>query len=184
MPSSAASTASVNNALRRFRRNRRGSAAVEFALVAPVFFALLFAIIETAIVFFANQVLETVTQDSARLVQTGQAQAAAYDAANFKKLVVCTRPLANLLFDCMSGVSVDVQSYPAFSSVVITDPIDAAKNFTNNMQYNPGNAGDIVVVRAFYQWPLFVTGLGYNISNLSGSKRLLSATAAFRNEPY
>jgi Flp pilus assembly protein TadG len=185
MPSSAASTASVNNALRRFRRNRRGSAAVEFALVAPVFFALLFAIIETAIVFFAGQVLETVTQDSARIVQTGQAQAAAYDAANFKKLVVCTRPLANLLFDCMGGVSVDVQSYPAgFNSVVITDPIDAAKNFTNNMQYNPGTAGEIVVVRAFYQWPLFVTGLGYNISNLSGSKRLLSATAAFRNEPY
>jgi Flp pilus assembly protein TadG len=184
MPSPAASIASVNNALRRFRRNRRGSAAVEFALVAPVFFALLFAIIETAIVFFAGQVLETVTQDSARIVQTGQAQAAAYDAANFKKLVVCARPLANLLFDCMSGVSVDVQSYPAFSNVVITDPIDAAKNFTNNMQYNPGNAGDIVVVRAFYQWPLFVTGLGYNISNLSGSKRLLSATAAFRNEPY
>ena len=185
MPSSAASTASVNNALRRFRRNRRGSAAVEFALVAPVFFALLFAIIETAIVFFAGQVLETVTQDSARMVQTGQAQAAAYDAANFKQLVVCARPLANLLFDCMSGVYVDVQSYPAgFTSVVITDPIDASKNFTNNRQYNPGNAGDIVVVRAFYQWPLFVTGLGYNISNLSGSKRLLSATAAFRNEPF
>ena len=84
----------------------------------------------------------------------------------------------------MGGVSVDVQSYSAFTSVVITDPIDASKNFTNNMQYNPGNAGDIVVVRAFYQWPLFVTGLGYNISNLTGSKRLLTATAAFRNEPY
>jgi len=41
-----------------------------------------------------------------------------------------------------------------------------------------------VVVRLFYQWPLLVTGLGYNISNLSGSKRLLSATAAFRNEPF
>jgi len=27
-------------------------------------------------------------------------------------------------------------------------------------------------------------GLGYNISNLNGSKRLLSATAAFRNEPF
>jgi len=176
--------APAGNILRRFRRNHRGSAVVEFALVAPIFFGLLFAIIELALVFFASQVLETVTQDSARLVQTGQAQAAAYDAANFKKLVVCARPLANLLFDCMSGVYVDVQSYPAFSNVVITDPIDAAKNFTNNMQYNPGNAGDIVVVRAFYQWPLFVTGLGYNISNLSGSKRLLSATAAFRNEPY
>jgi hypothetical protein len=52
------------------------------------------------------------------------------------------------------------------------------------MGYSPGSAGDIVVVRLFYQWPLFVTGLGYNISNLTGSKRLLVATAAFKNEPY
>jgi hypothetical protein len=52
------------------------------------------------------------------------------------------------------------------------------------MNYNPGGHGDIVVVRLFYAWPLFVTGLGYNISNLSGSKRLLVATAAFRNEPF
>ena len=57
MPSPAASTASIRTVLRRFRRNRRGSAAVEFALVAPVFFALLFAIIETAIVFFAVEIL-------------------------------------------------------------------------------------------------------------------------------
>jgi Flp pilus assembly protein TadG len=184
MPSPGASMASVNNALRRFRRNRRGSAAVEFALVAPVFLALLFAIIETAIVFFANQVLETITQDSARIVQTGQAQAAKYNKEDFKKEIVCTRPLANLLFNCMSGVYVDVQSYSAFSSVVITDPIDAARNFTDSMKYCPGNDGEIVVVRMFYQWPLFVTGLGYNIANLSGSKRLLIATAAFRNEPF
>src|SRR3954467_9863935 len=58
----------------RFRGNRRGSAVVEFALVAPMFFALLFAIIETAIMFFASQVLETVTQNSARVILTGQAQ--------------------------------------------------------------------------------------------------------------
>ena len=69
--------------LRRFRRNRRGSAAVEFALVAPVFFALLFAIIETALVFFAGQVLETITQDSARQILTGQAQTAAFTQAQF-----------------------------------------------------------------------------------------------------
>ena len=39
-----------------------------------MFFALLFAIIELAMVFFASQVLETVTQDTARLIMTGQAQ--------------------------------------------------------------------------------------------------------------
>src|ERR1700731_5367557 len=101
MPSPAASTVSARGVLYRFRRNRRGSAAVEFALVAPVFFALLFAIIETGIMFFASQVLETVTQDAARQVMTGQAQAAGYNtAANFKTNVICTpNNVVNVVFD-------------------------------------------------------------------------------------
>lgn len=173
--------AALRKMMRAFRRNRRGSVAVEFAMVAPIFFALLFAIIETALVFFASQVLETVTQDSARIIMTGQAQSASYSQAQFKNFV-CSKIVA--LFDCANGIYIDVQSYSTFNSVAIANPIDASKNFVNNMQYNPGGAGDIVVVRVFYQWPLFVTGLGYDISNLSGSKRLLSATAAFRNEPY
>jgi len=186
MPSPAASKASIRTVLRRFRRNRRGSAAVEFALVAPVFFALLFAIIETALVFFAGQVLETIAQDSARMILTGQAQSDGYALADFKKNVVCT-PFANVLFDCTNGIYIDVKSYPpgSFASVTINNQIDSSNNFvSNNLQYSPGGRGDIVVVRLFYQWPLFVTGLGYNIANLSGSKRLLAATVAFQNEPY
>ena len=182
MPSPAASSSSIRTVLRRFRRNRRGSAAVEFALVAPVFFALLFAIIETAIVFFAGQVLETVAQNSARLIMTGQAQGANYAKWNdFRDGKVCGQIPA--LFSC-ANLFVDVQSYPAFSNISISSQIDSNNNFINNMQYSPGTQGQIVVVRLFYQWPLFVTGLGYNIANLTGSKRLLSATSVFRNEPY
>src|SRR5476649_1727686 len=118
MSSPAGSTAAVKKALRRFRRNRRGSAAVEFALVAPLFFALLFAIIETAMVFFASQVLETVTQDSARFIMTGQAQTAAYTQAQFKTYV-CGQ--IGVLFDCANGIYVDVQSYPAFGNVAIVE---------------------------------------------------------------
>jgi Flp pilus assembly protein TadG len=195
MPSPATSNArfGAKSILRKFRHSRNGSAAVEFALVAPVFFALLFAIIEVAIFFFASQVLETITQDSARVLMTGQAQTSQ----------VCTDPVSGApapcnqatfhayacslipaLFDCNS-LYVDVESYPAFSSLVINNQIDGTGNFTaGNMQYSPGGACAIVVVRMFYQWPLFVTGLGFNISNLSGHKRLLVATAAFKNEPY
>jgi Flp pilus assembly protein TadG len=182
----AVSTASIRTAWRRFRRNRRGSAAVEFALVAPAFFALLFAILETGIMFFAGQVLETVTQNAARAVMTGQAQTAGLNQATFKVADVCqsgTSQLANILFDC-NAISVDVQNYPSFSNVTFNSQIDGGNNFINNMQYNPGQACDIVVVRVFYQWPLFVTGLGYNIANLTGGKRLLTGTAAFQNEPY
>jgi hypothetical protein len=92
-----------------------------------------------------------------------------------------------VLFDCTNGIYIDVKSYPpgSFASVTINNQIDSSNNFvSNNLQYSPGGRGDIVVVRLFYQWPLFVTGLGYNIANLSGSKRLLAATVAFQNEPY
>jgi Flp pilus assembly protein TadG len=172
---------SFRNVLNRFRRNRRGATVVEFALVAPMFFALLFAIIETAFMFFASQVLETVTQDSARLIQTGQAQTGAYTAAQFKA-DVCAR--ITVMFDCVNGISVDVQSYPSFASINVANPIDAGKNFTNPNNYSPGGPGDIVMVRLFYQWPIIVTKFGYDLSNLNGSKRLLSATAAFQNEPF
>jgi hypothetical protein len=48
MSSPAAPTVSTRNIFHRFGGNRRGSAIVEFALVAPVFIALLFAILETS----------------------------------------------------------------------------------------------------------------------------------------
>jgi Flp pilus assembly protein TadG len=186
MPSPTASRTSFRNLWRRFRGNRRGSAAVEFALVAPVFFALLFAIIETAIVFFAGQVLESVTQSSARMILTGQAQAAAYTQQQFHDQAVCPAgSLALVLFSCSTtGIYIDVQSYTSFTNVTINSQINAGSNFVPPTGYSLGGPGDIVVVRMFYQWPLFVTGFGYNISNLAGNQRLLVATAAFKNEPF
>ena len=41
-----------------------------------------------------------------------------------------------------------------------------------------------MVVRLFYQWPVYVSLLGFTLPNMAGDKRLLVATAAFRNEPY
>jgi hypothetical protein len=118
------------------------------------------------------------------MILTGQAQIAKFDKQSFKRNVVC--PRISVLFDCANGIFVDVQSYPSssgFGSVTISDPITGG-NFVDNTKYDPGGPGDIVVVRLFYQWPLFVTGLGYNLANLNGSKRLLSATTALKNEPY
>jgi Flp pilus assembly protein TadG len=53
--------------VRRFVRQQDGSAAVEFGMVALPFLGLTFAILETALVFFAGQTLETAVTDSARL---------------------------------------------------------------------------------------------------------------------
>jgi Flp pilus assembly protein TadG len=184
MPSSTAAKFSVRSAIRRFRRNRRGSVAIEFALIGPIFFALLFAIVETAMMFFASQVLETGTQDSARLLFTHQAYDTGMDETAFKT-DLCSR--VAVLFSCtgnLANLYVDVKYYPPGTAISITDPI-VAGTLTGPFTYQvpPPGSVNTVVVRVFYKWPLFVTGLGYNIANLTGSQRLLAATAAFHVEP-
>src|SRR5437016_13647790 len=81
----------------RFARREDGAAAVEFAMVAAPFLALMFAIMETALVFFASQTLETAVADSARLIMTGQAQSQSFSQAQFKTSV-CAK--IGGLFDC------------------------------------------------------------------------------------
>jgi Flp pilus assembly protein TadG len=108
---------------------------LQFALVAPVFFALLLAIIETAIMFFASQLLETYTQQAARLVLTGQAQNGTYNTqgkflANFQ-----TNVCSNILFNC-SNINIDVKNYDSFGLISISSQINASNNFdTSTLTY-------------------------------------------------
>jgi Flp pilus assembly protein TadG len=168
--------------VRRFLERQEGSAAVEFGLVAAPFLALTFAIMETALVFFAGQALETAVADSGRLIMTGQAQTKGFDQETFKN-AVCAKIYG--LFDCQNGMYVDVKTYTNFSDISMDKPIDPDGNFTDkNLNYQPGGPCDIVVVRLFYQWPVYVSLLGFSLQNMAGNKRLLVGTAAFRNEPY
>jgi Flp pilus assembly protein TadG len=166
----------------RFARAQDGAAALEFALVAAPFLALLFAIMETAFVFFASQSLEYAVAQSARLILTGQAQTAGFSQAAFKT-AVCGNIVA--LFDCSNKLYVNVQNYSSFASASTTPVYDGNGQLdTSQMKYQPGTPGDIVVVSLYYQWPIYVSLFSDNLANQSGNNRLLVATAAFRNEPY
>jgi Flp pilus assembly protein TadG len=170
-----------SRALRRFARQQDGAAAVEFALVAAPFLALTFAILETAMVFFAGQTLEAAAADSARLILTGQAQTAGYSKADFKTQV-CNRIYG--LFDCANGIYIDVKNYSTFASASTTPPVNNGQLNTTNMNYTPGGPGCITVVSLYYQWPVYVSMFSNKLDNLSGGYRLLQATSVFRNEPY
>ena len=169
---------------RRFARHQRGAVAIEFGLILLPFLALMFGIMETALVFFADQTLETAVADSARLIMTGQAQNQSLTATTFKNQV-CARIYG--LFDCQNGLYVDVQTYSSFGNISYTPPLDTHGNLvTSNFNYQPGGPGDIVVVSLYYQWPIYVSlmNLGTLANPQGGTNRLLTATAAFRNEPY
>jgi len=59
-------TALNSRAGRRNRRGRRGQAIVEFALVAPIFFVVLFGIVEAGRFMFYYETLNNATREGAR----------------------------------------------------------------------------------------------------------------------
>jgi len=165
----------------RFGRDDNGVTAVEFALVALPFFALLFVTIQIGIVYFAGQALEGAVTTASRMIRTGQAQQQNFDAAKFKNLI-CAE--VDTLFNC-SDLSVDVQTIKTFGAADLSPPIDKVTgNLKLDPKYAPGDGGDIVVVRTFYEWPVFTKLLGLDLGNLADGNHLLSATTAFRNEPF
>jgi Flp pilus assembly protein TadG len=170
----------------RFGAARRGATAVEFALVAMPFFAMLFAILQTALVFFASQVFETAVAEASRKIMTGQVASAGMDGDAFKQ-EICNN--LDALFDCENGVSVDVQVAASFSGANPGPvPIKDGKVDSSGFGFNvgtgssPGNP-QIVTVRAVYQWPIYMSMMNPGLANV-GNTRLLVATAVFQNEPF
>jgi Flp pilus assembly protein TadG len=186
-----------NRIARRWRTDStKGSAALEFAFVAPVFFLLLMATLETAIIFFAQSSLQGAVNDIARQIRTGQAACFNKDSngnclsgslatmtqAEFRT-AVCNE-VSVLLKDCGGpSLQFDVQPFSAgFGSN--GSPLDASGNLPALNNFNIGNACEVVLVRAFYKWPVVTPMLDFFLGNVTGGYHLLSTAASFRNEPF
>jgi Flp pilus assembly protein TadG len=168
---------------RGLMRSDGGATAVEFALVAAPFIALLVAILQTMVVFFAQRLLDEVVSQASRTIQTGQAQTSGLTQSQFTSWV-CQKTV--ILFTC-GNYMVNVQSYSSFSAASTSTPtltFDASGNVTNTWNYSLGGPGDIVVVQVLYQWPIILGPLGFNLSNLSNGNRLLVSSNVFKREPY
>jgi Flp pilus assembly protein TadG len=164
--------------LGRFLRSQDGTTAVEFAIVGSPFLLLAVAIMHGAVLFLASQILEIGAAEASRLILTGQAQNEGMTQSMFAN-AVCGKVPA--LFNC-GKLMIDVRAPGSFAAANVSAPeftYGSEGQVTNTWQYDPGNPGDIVVVRVMYQWPL--AGL---FANLANGDRLLMATAVFKNEPY
>jgi Flp pilus assembly protein TadG len=166
-----------------FRSCRKASAGVEFSLIALPFFALVIAIIQIGVVFFAQQELESAVEKAARTLLTGQAQQSNVTQSQFAS-AVCAK--LTVLFACPQ-VMIDLQTASSFASANTSTPTltyDASGNVTNSWQFQTGGAGTIMVLRVMYQFPVTLGPMRFNLANLSNGKRLLMATAVFQVEPY
>jgi Flp pilus assembly protein TadG len=173
----------------RLARNDSGATAVEFGLVAAPFLALLVALVQTGLVFFAQRVLDEITAEASRYVMTGQAQVASMTQAGFQSYLCTssnTAGLVSLLFKC-NNLMVNVQNYASFSAANTpcqTLSFNSNGTVSNTWVWSPGNPGDIVVVQILYQWPVMLGPLGFNLATYANGNHLLCSTSVFKNEPY
>ncbi|QSR18106.1 TadE/TadG family type IV pilus assembly protein [Novosphingobium sp. KA1] len=173
----------VPRSIRPIACDTSGATIIEFAIVAPVFLAVLVAILQVALVYLAQDGLEGATETASRLLATGQAQQAGMNAAQFQTAACSSLPS---YMNC-SGLMVDVRTASSFSSADTGMPVltyDSNGNVTTSFAYTPGGQAAIVVVRFMYLWPTSSGPLGFNISNQPGGKRLLLATSVFKSEYY
>jgi Flp pilus assembly protein TadG len=170
---------------RAFARDERGVTVIEFAILGLPFFTVIFAILETAMMFFASQVLDSAVEDASRMIRTGQAQSAGYSISDFRTLM-CGYTF-NLFGDC-STIKIKVEVISSFSSAntnpTVQDCTETTCDWTLTETYASGSGRDVVQVSAFHRWPLLVVLPYFNLKNQPDNYRLISATRVFRNEPF
>lgn len=165
--------------LRKFPRSEGGSAAIEFAIVAPIFFLILFGIVEYSIYIWKRSVLRYVVAEASREIQTGEIQKSA-DPPNAFRAAYCG--FTTTLLDC-TELHFDVRAYPALSDVVFTelkidqngDPVD--------FQFDPGEGDEVVAVRAVFPHN-FITPVLADIFQPAGQPVILIGYSIARNEPF
>jgi hypothetical protein len=174
---------------RTWLRNNRGSAAVEFALVAIPFFMLLFGIIVIGLYFFTSHALEAGVESAARKIRTGEAQEGDVTVDAFKRLV-CTE--AGSYIDC-NKLRVVLQSAEEWGDITPQPCVDAQGQVASStgavgdkISKYTGAASQVVVVTLCYQWDLAQSfGFLHLGANADGSgPAIIPAAVAFRTEPY
>jgi Flp pilus assembly protein TadG len=178
----------------------RGAVGIEFAFIAPVFFTLLLGILETGILFYAQNTLQYSVQTTGRMVRTGSAQGTAFATATkctgsavagaysssqqwFKDQICCG--ISGVMTDCANSLHVNVQNYSGGFGTNFSNSTDVSGNLLAVADnYSPGNPCDVVLVRATYNWTVITPIMSFFLVNMASSQHLLSATTAFRNEPF
>ncbi|MEG6508448.1 TadE/TadG family type IV pilus assembly protein [Methyloligella sp. 2.7D] len=165
--------------MRRLLRDRSGAAAIEFAIVAVPFLILLLGLFEVGFVFVGNLTLEHSVADAARWVRTGQAQSWDEDTLRQK---VCDQIVIPV--DC-DKLRLDIRTFNAFGDTSFPDPLNDEGKLRDDFTFDTGGRNDVVVLRAYYEWPLIsIFPSWISLGNMSSGNRLLSATSVFRNEPF
>ncbi|MGV6820438.1 MAG: TadE/TadG family type IV pilus assembly protein [Parvularcula sp.] len=170
---------------RGFRRNSSGVAALEFAIVGPIFLAMCFAVFEASYYLFTVATVNAASENAARLIRTGQAQDSGMSRDGFFD-VVCS--VTKSIGDCDKSLSVEVTRYKDFAALAADTSeatcADKGSDAVQGLSFSPGDRREIIRVRVCYLFKSISPGIGLDLQKTADGRRKIISTVIFRNEPF
>ncbi|SFU01258.1 TadE-like protein [Pseudovibrio denitrificans] len=171
---------------KRFLSDYRGVTAIEFALIAPVLFGIVLAILELGLSMLVEVVLDNAVAEAARQIRTGQVHLAQqngeYNKTKFKNVILENG--AGLLKAIEDKIFVDVEAFEDFGDIREYQPLVEDGAVVMEQNWDPGEASDVVIVQVVCAWPMITSTMVSLFGQAEGGSRILVATEIFRNEPF
>ena len=169
-----------------FLRDRNGSTAVEFTLLAIPFAVMVFAILETCISFAGQQLLANITDDLAREIRTGQLRPDEISKESLKTMICDRLDIIVSAETCPASLEVDLREFATFAdAAAVRIKLTSDRDLdSSGFDVDPGPSMSINMLRVFYKWPVITDFMSKLVSNLKDGKRLHFATVTWQNEPF
>jgi len=163
-----------------FRRNQDGVTAVEFSLVGLPFIFMVIGIVEMALMFTAQSLLEASTSEAARQIRIGAVQQGGGEVMFQDALC----EFADAFIPCPE-IQYQVVSMDSFQDIEDLPPpsFDDDGNL-EDQDFDPGGVSDVVMIRTAYNYPIKTPLMQLALTNDSSGKRILMSTVVLKTEPY
>jgi Flp pilus assembly pilin Flp len=152
---------------RQFIRDRKGVAAVEFVMLAPVFFLVVFSSIEVSLISLGQVGMRAGISETSRMVRTGNGQCLNHAQAIQK---ICTMAFVP---DCEANTKIILEVFPE----------DMGGDSVEVGSFAALNPKDIVLLRAAYDWDIFSPWLGLHLGEGEGAFTI-EQSSVFHNEEF
>lgn len=157
-------------------------AAVEFSLIGLPFILMTVGVVEMALVFTSQSVLQNATFSAARLIRTGQLQQGLMgDPEQAFREAVCD--FAALAIRC-DNIQFTVSRLDDFSDADDMQPEFDEDGNLQNTEFEPGAENDVVLIRVVYNYRITTPVMQQVLSDVGSNRRGLMSTIVLQTEPY
>jgi Flp pilus assembly protein TadG len=130
-------------------RAQEGGVAIEFALVAPAFIALILGVLHIALIYLAQQGLESAVESASRLVMTGQAQTTVLTNGKTSYTGMSATDFKSAVCSGISGTDVNGNAVAYASSL---PPFLSCSRLTVNVQVVPASCTSPTITAPTYTY--------------------------------